>query len=36
MAICHRGSPQILPDLSNDEKARLVRRPSREFDAVWI
>src|SRR5438067_4820647 len=36
MAICHRGSPQVLPDLSNHEKARLVRRPSRKFDAVRV
>ena len=26
MAICHRGSPQVLPDLSNNKKARLVRQ----------
>jgi hypothetical protein len=32
MAICHRGSPQVLADLSNNEKARRVRRPGREFD----
>src|SRR5438128_1348423 len=34
MAICHRGSPQVLPDLSRHEKARLVRRPSRECFAL--
>src|SRR2546425_8193259 len=36
MAICHRGSPQGLRDLTNQEKARLVRRPSRELDAIRI
>src|SRR6266699_326432 len=36
MAICHRGSPQGLHDLTDQEKARLVRRPSRKLDAVWI
>src|SRR5439155_3716648 len=34
MAICRRGSSPVLPDLSHHEKARLVRRPSRDFDAV--
>src|SRR5437870_13434565 len=36
MAICHRGSPQGLRDLTNQEKARLVRRPSREPGGVRV
>jgi hypothetical protein len=36
MAICHRGSPHNRRYLTNNEKARLVRRPSRELEAVRI
>src|SRR5258708_14357758 len=36
MAICHRGSPEGLRDLTNEKKARLVRGPSPEPDAVPI
>jgi hypothetical protein len=36
MAICHRGSPYGLPDLTNEEKARLVRGPSWKLDAVRV
>src|SRR5450759_4422530 len=36
MAICHRGSPQGLRDLTNEEKARLVHWPSWKLDAVRV
>src|SRR5205814_6033064 len=36
MAICHRGSPEGLRDLTNQEKARFVRWPSWKLDAVRV
>jgi hypothetical protein len=36
MAVCHRGSPDGLRYLTNNEKVRLVHRPSRDFDAVRV
>ena len=36
MAMCHRGTPRGLRYPSNDEGARLVHRPRRQFDPVEI